>query len=102
VNFAEEGGQDYTLYLRVEIERKELDSFLNNSPFAGKTLRTDRRYTSAREEEWWLPSEKCKRFESCFVVLKRDGYGEPVDLLIDLDNPEKATLYLEYTGKPIW
>jgi len=85
---------DDLIWLKIELDRKNLDAFLASSPFAGKTLSsTDRGGIGAPAppgQSWW-DADRPGNF--------RAGSAEPAParhlrILIDMDGDEKAVVYL--------
>ena len=101
LNFAEGTGQDYTAHLKFEIDKDDLEFFIRNSPFAGKELRTDRMDMDlSYGKKWWTAGKNSKTYKSGYTRIP-SRYSEPMAILIDLDKPEKAVIYLKYRGRPL-
>ena len=102
LGFAEGTGQDYSARLKFEIDIDDLEFFIRNSPFAGKELRSDRTYVSlSAGKKWWTAGRNSKTYKSGFTNIP-SRYAEPMAILIDLDRPEKAVIYLSYRGRPLF
>jgi len=97
LNFAEDWGMDYGVYLKVEIEAKDLASFVANSLFAGGKLATTRKIQTLGPGKWW-DFKSAQNVRSAQVRFDPPNNWESVGILIDLDNPAKAVIYLEYSG----
>ena len=85
------GGPDDALYLKVEIDKDELDSFLKKSPFADANLRNDQKFVgNEKGQTWWQPDD-VKSYKSGQVSLTQ---GEVLNILLDLDQDKKVVIYL--------
>ena len=85
------GGPDDMLYLKVEIDREELDSFLEDSPFADANLRSDQKFVgNEKGQTWWRPDD-VKTYKSAQVFLPQ---GEVLNILLDFDQEKKVVIYL--------
>lgn len=91
--------QSWVYFLKIEIDGKDLQSLIDNSPFAGKGfLRVSQ--LSTGPEKWWNDHESVKNLASQQITLQPRGSGW-LTILIDLDNQENNLVYLEFSGKPI-
>lgn len=89
--YDEISGPDDSLYLKAEIDPKDLDTLISKSPFAKAVFRTDEtRLQSSNRRKWWNPSE-VKNFKTSWVRL---ADGNILTILIDLDNAQKPVVYL--------
>lgn len=89
--YNEVSGPDDSLYLKAEIDPKDLDTLIKNSPFATAEFRTDEtRLQSSNSRKWWDPSE-VKNFKTSWVRL---ADGNILTILVDLDNAQKPVVYL--------
>jgi hypothetical protein len=89
--YNEISGPDDNLYLKAEIDPKDLDTLISKSPFANAEFRTDEtRLQSSNRRKWWNPSE-VKNFKSSWVRL---ADGNILTILVDLDNAQKPVVYL--------
>jgi hypothetical protein len=87
------GGPDDAIYLKVEIDRNDLDALIRNSPFASAELRSDRRYVlKERSLSWWDP-EGVNNYKSGQVSLPDAKY---LNILLDLDSNERIPIYLQW------
>jgi hypothetical protein len=87
------GWLDDAIYLKIEIERKDLDALIKNSPFADIELRSDRRYVlKERSLSWWNP-EGVSDYKSAQAALPDAKY---LNILLDLDRSETVTVYLQW------
>jgi hypothetical protein len=79
-------------YIKVKIKKRALTEFIRSSPFAGKPLHDEKRLCNNEPDlPWWDP-EKPKVFKSGETTLS-DIYS--LRILIDLDEPKAAVIYLE-------
>ena len=85
------GGPDDVLYLKVEIDKEELDFFLKSSPFADADLRSDQKFVgNEKGQTWWRPDD-VKTYKSGQVFLAQ---GEVLNILLDFDHDKKIVMYL--------
>jgi len=85
------GGPDAMLYLKVEMDKEELESFLKSSPFANADLRSDRPFVyNQKGVTWWTPAD-VKTYKSGQASLPD---GEVLNVLIDLGQDKKVVIYL--------
>jgi len=88
---------DPVIYLKAEIPRDDVEFFLNNSPFAGKTLKTKQQNPipavgGFARTRWWKVNS-VENWESGRADLPQ---GEVLSVLLDLDKPDKVVIYLEW------
>ena len=89
--YSEISGPDDALYLKAEIDPKDLDTLISKSPFATAEFRTDEtRLQSSNSRKWWNPTD-VKNFKSSWVRL---ADGNVLTILIDFDNAQKPIVYL--------
>jgi hypothetical protein len=94
INFQEDRAWlDDTVYLRIELPRADLDRFIADSPFSGRELRTDRRDVSADPSMRWLCPDRAMSYQSDQVRLPNAEY---LNILIDLDDKDVLTIYLQW------
>ena len=93
IRISESHGMDDAIFLKVEINRNDLARFIQGSPFAGMVLRTDRHRLSPRKRLSWWDVDSIANFQSGEVQLPDASY---LRILIGLDKPTKAMLYLEW------
>jgi hypothetical protein len=87
------GWLDDSIYLKIEIDRKDLDALIKNSPFADIELRGDRKYVlKERTLSWWDP-EGVIKYKSAQAGLPDAKY---LNILLDLDRSETVTVYLQW------
>ncbi len=93
-------GRDYFAYLTIKIKANDLEDFIGKSPFAHKGLdsKVSRLMSDDIGKSWWRPTSS-KKFLSKQVRLP--PYSTFLGILIDLDNPDELTIYLDYTGPSI-
>ena len=93
LGYKEEPGLDRSIYLKLQIPRNELSTFLNASPFARIQLDRDiKAIDHGIDEDWWRP-DSVKHFMSGQALLPDAKF---VDVLVDLDAKETVILYLEW------
>lgn len=86
-------GPDDAIWLKIEMDRKDVDSFLAVSPFAGEPLaETDRGTTGPSDQPWW-DADRRGRFRSGQATRPQARY---LNILIDMDGGERAVIYLEW------
>jgi hypothetical protein len=98
-NFAQEQGQDYAACIKIEIDKRELDTFIDGSPFKDKELQSDERFTNSTRfgNKMWYDPDSSQIFLSGEVRLEPPSYNnEILSILVSLDHSEKAVIYLEY------
>ncbi|MEN3327399.1 MAG: hypothetical protein V7638_2206 [Acidobacteriota bacterium] len=89
--YNEISGPDDNLYLKAEIDPKDLDTLISKSPFATAEFRTDEtRLQSSNRRKWWDP-DRVKNFKSSWVRL---ADGNILTILVDLNNAQKPVVYL--------
>ncbi len=86
------GGPDDGIFLKIEIDRKDLDSLIKHSPFAGLKLRSDRRSVLNESLSWWDP-DSVRNYRSAEARLSDAEY---LFILLDLDRDEAITIYLQW------
>jgi len=86
------GGPDDGIFLKIEIDRKDLDSLIKHSPFAGLKLRSDRRSVLNESLSWWDP-DSVRNYRSAEARLPDAEY---LFILLDLDRDEAITIYLQW------
>ncbi len=98
--FCEPMGRDYFAYLTIKIKANDLEDFIGKSPFAHEELdsKVSRLISDDIGKPWWKPTSS-KKFLSKQVQLP--PYSTFIGILIDLDNPDELTIYLDYTGPSI-
>ncbi|MHC4659221.1 MAG: hypothetical protein ACYS83_08605 [Planctomycetota bacterium] len=91
-----QGWLDDSIILKVEIARDDLEFFLNNSPFAGKTLKTKQQNPipaiGTTGPRWWKV-KSVENWQSGSVALPQ---AEWLKILLDLDKPDKVVIYLDW------
>jgi hypothetical protein len=96
LNYHMERGMDTYISLKVEIAREDLGVFLENSPFAGKTLRSKDQNpildVSSTGPSWWKVKE-VKNWQSGRTTLRG---SEALRILLDLDKQDSVVIYLEW------
>lgn len=80
-------------YLKIKIGRTSLKAFIESSPFSDKPLCDDRRFCGNVPELPWWDTEKPKIFKSGETQLSKIYW---LRILIDLDVPNAAVIYLEW------
>jgi hypothetical protein len=84
-------GPDAALYLKITLAPADLDKLLGGSPFAGVSLRSDRRFvTDYPALPWWTP-EAAVTYRSGQAALSG---AEFLDILIQLDQTNERVVYL--------
>jgi hypothetical protein len=87
------GGPDDGIFLKIEIDRKDLDSLLKLSPFADLELRSDRRFVLKEPTlSWWDP-DTVRNYRSAQAGLPDAKY---LNILLDLDRNDGITVYLQW------
>lgn len=87
----QEGWQDDTIWLKVQIPKKDLLALLESSPFAKEMLSNERRYITSPGKIAWWKAEAVTNFKSGQANLPEAKY---VNILIDLDDEEIIAIYL--------
>jgi hypothetical protein len=83
---------DDAIWLKIEMDRKDVESFLATSPFAGEPLtETDRGAIFWPPDQPWWDADRSGRFRSGQATLPQARY---LNILIDLDSGERAVIYL--------
>jgi len=87
------GGPDDGIFLKIEIDRKDLDSLIKHSPFAGRELLSDRRFVLKEPTlSWWDP-DSVRNYRSAQARLPDAKY---LNILLDLDRDEDIPIYLQW------
>jgi hypothetical protein len=86
------GGPDDGIFLKIEIDRTDLDSLIKHSPFADLKLRSDRRSVLNESLSWWDP-DSVRNYRSAEARLPDAEY---LFILLDLDRDEAITIYLQW------
>ena len=94
LNYRALPGMDHAILLKIRVPIDDVESFLARSPFAGRPLRSDRRFPPPFAEASWWTVEEPERFQSGQAALPRAAF---LDILIDLDDAEVATIYLHWS-----
>jgi hypothetical protein len=89
-SYEEVSGPDDSVYLKMEIDEKDLDTLISKSPFATAEFRTDETPLQNGKLKWWNPTD-AKNFKSSEVRLED---GIVLRILVDLDNAQKPIVYL--------
>jgi hypothetical protein len=85
---------DDAIWLKSEMDRKDVEAFLATSPLAGKTLtQTDRGMIGILPGQSWWDADRPGHFRTGRAALPQAGAGY-LDILIDMDGGERATVYL--------
>ena len=94
LNFDRQCGLDMLIRVKVAMDRKELQSFLLDSPFTYEELDAKRRYCNNHERDyrWWRPGSS-QGFISGQKTLRNT---ECLNILVDLDGEEVVVVYLEW------
>ena len=87
------GGPDDQIFLKIEIDRKDLNSLIKNSPFAGQELRSDRRFMLKERTLSWFDPDSARNYKSAQARLPDAKY---LNILVDLDRDEGTTIYLQW------
>jgi len=87
------GGPDDGIFLKIEIDRKDLDFLIKNSPFAGQELRSDRRSMLKVRTLSWFDPDSVRNYKSAQAPLPDAEY---LNILVDLDRDESTTIYLQW------
>ena len=101
------GFADTTLDAELEIDRADVDSFVRSAKSAHATPGKDKVLISHKDRlgisndkdgasSWWKP-DSCQRFIAITADRAWD-HSESVSILIGLDNPKHAVIYLEYAA----
>lgn len=86
-------GMDNSVLLKVEIEAKNLNGLIENSPFKGTKLSEERRYVNVNPRfEWWRP-HSTRKFKSGRVSFQDNSC---LCVLFDFDREGLITVYLEW------
>jgi hypothetical protein len=95
--------QGLFIRIKVEIDKKDLDGFLKSSPFSNGELneRNKRIYCDLEDrifKPWQEVSLMAKKFKSGEVEIRKKDEVDILRILIDLDKPNNAIIYLEFTN----
>lgn len=92
-SYVEISGPDDAVYLKVEIDQKDLDTLISKSPFSTAEFRSDQtRLQNMNSIKWWTPGS-AKNFKSSHVRFED---GDVLNILVDLDNAQKPIVYLQW------
>ena len=91
-SYEEVSGIDDSVYLKVEIDQKDVDTLISKSPFATAELSTDESSLQSDSREWWDP-DSVKDFKSGEVRLPDGTY---LRILIDFTHAQKPIVYLQW------
>ncbi|MHC4377269.1 MAG: hypothetical protein ACYS26_11775 [Planctomycetota bacterium] len=80
---------DPKMYLRLEMPKADLASFLTRSKIDGELYNTERTEPATRYLGGFLP-----RHPENFMEGQKSLAGGALNVLVDLDSPEKAVVYL--------
>jgi hypothetical protein len=87
----ESGGPDDAVFLKVEMDKQDVEAFVKNSPFANANLRSDQSPIHNRQDlPWWDP-DGAKTYKAGQVILPSNG---ALNMQVDLDDEMKAVVYL--------
>ena len=96
INFKEYHGIDDTVYLKIRIDKKDLQNFLTNSPFANEILVEPKdnpiSVISPIGPSWWN-TKSVKNWKSGQIILPNFSY---LNIFLDLDHTDKIIIYLEW------
>ncbi|MCK5271517.1 MAG: hypothetical protein KAJ52_03030 [Sedimentisphaerales bacterium] len=96
INFKEYYGIDDTVYLKIEIDKKKLQNFLTNSPFANEILAEPKDNPIPDigfvGPSWWN-TKSVKNWKSGQIRLPNLSY---LNIFLDLDHTDKIIIYLEW------
>ncbi len=86
------GFLDDSLFLKFQIKKEDLETFIKSSPFANEKLSNNQIPNSLRFHNytWWQIND-AKKYLAKEIWLPN---AEILATLIDLDNPELITIYL--------
>ena len=93
VQISESRGMDDMILLRVTIPRADLEVFIEQSPFAGSILSAETKQVDVHSGLPWWDIGDVMSFRSGETQLQDGSY---LRVLIGLDDPATATLYLEW------
>ena len=83
---------DDVIWLKIEIDRKDVEAFLATSPFAGKALtQTDRGMMGALPGQSWWDADRPGHF---LTGEAEHPQARCLRILIDMDGGERAVVYL--------
>jgi|GEM_PF-6146832 len=96
LNYRVERWMDEYIGLKIEIARDDLESFLNNSPFAGKRLKSkkDNPIFSVRSTgpRWWKVKSVNEWLSGNVMLPQTEG----LRILLDMDHAHTVIIYLEW------
>lgn len=100
---------DYSLNATIELAHADVESFLASVPRPYEVSKEDRYFLSLDFEEpwrmpsWWNPDAAQKFIAVKYEWMSPDGsrnergiWDETLELLIDLDHPKRAVLYIRW------
>ncbi|MGI8732285.1 MAG: hypothetical protein ACR2LM_03160 [Pyrinomonadaceae bacterium] len=89
----ESGGPDDAVFLKVEMDKQDVEAFVKHSPFANAYLRSDQSPIQNRQDlSWWNP-DGAKTYKADQVILPSNG---ALYMLVDFDDEMKAVVYLTW------
>jgi len=88
-----EGAMDYLVRAKITLDHDYIDAFLNNSPFKGRALSSEKEFFSANPPKWWKPNQ-AEHFLSGEYSDIADG--EYYQIYINLDDKRKATVFIQW------
>ena len=96
INFKEYYGIDYAVCLKIRIDKKDLQNFLTNSPFANEILAEPKDNPIPDigfvGPSWWN-TKSVKKWKSGQIRLPNLSY---LNIFLDLDHTDKIIIYLEW------
>jgi hypothetical protein len=85
--------QDELIDLKIEIDKKDLGVLISNSPYKNIELSKEALILgNSPELDWWRPGDA----QDFLTEKVRLSNRESLVILIDLDKPNKAIVYLSY------
>lgn len=88
---AETDGPDDAVFLKVEMDKQDLDTFVKNSPFVNTPLKSDERsLDNEKDLTWWNP-DGAKTYKSGQVRLPAN---DVLNIPIDFDQDRKIIVYV--------
>ena len=98
IKFEEYYGIDDAVCLKIGIDKKDLQNFLTNSPFANEILAEPKDnpipVISSVGPSWWN-IKSVKNWKSGQILLLNLSY---LNIFLDLDHTDKIIIYLEWFG----
>ena len=104
--------QGFSLRATVELDHADVESFLASVPRPCEVAKEDRSFLTFGFEDtqhmpsWWNPYAAQKFIAANYQWHSPDGsrnekdhHWEVLELLIDLDNPQRAVIYLDWGGQ---